>query len=230
MIELFFLCERRAGLSHAEYAAHLLTRHAPLALRHHRQLRGYTVSVVEEALDGAAAIDSVNALAFDSLADFEERPYESPAGERLVTDDHARFLGGAAGYAGHSQLYRDAQAAGEPGAVTSGTQWICALRRSARLTPERFHAALASAFVPDLLAGQPGATRVAVVRVERKLFPAGAPDWDAFVQLGFADSHRAPLHPFDSPDCAVTLRRRVAAMCDATAVWRVREHVQRRAT
>lgn len=230
MVEILFLCARRSNLSHAEYAAHLLVRHVPLALRHHPRLRAYAVNVVDEALDGAEPIDSVNALAFDSLADFEAHPYDSPDGERRMTEDHARFLGGAAGYAGRTRVHHDAQLAGELGVATRGTQWICGLRRRARLSAERFHDALASAFVPDLLAGQPGATRVAVLRVERKLYPESAPDWDAFVQLGFADAARAPLHPFDSPDCAVTLRRRVSAMCEATAIWRVREHVQRRAT
>ena len=76
-----------------------------------------------------------------------------------------------------------------------------------------------------MLAGQPFATRVVLDRVERTLFPPDAPGWDAFYQVTFADAARAPAHPFDSPDCAVTLRRRVAALCEATAVWRVRERV-----
>ncbi|HKC49450.1 MAG TPA: EthD domain-containing protein [Myxococcota bacterium] len=230
MVEIFFLCARRAGLSHAEYAAHLLLRHAPLALRHHPRLRGYALHVVEESLGDSEPIDSVNALAFDSFADFAEHPYDSAEGERLVIEDHARFLGGAAGYTGHGQIHHDAQPGSELGVATPGTQWICALRRRARLSAARFHDALGSAFVPDLLAGQPGATRVAILEVERKLYAESAQDWDAFVQLGFADAARAPLHPFDSPDCGQSLRRRVAALCEATAVWRVREYVQRRAS
>jgi hypothetical protein len=230
VVEILFLCTRRPGLSHADYAAHLLARHAPLALRHHPRLRAYAVNVVDEALGDAEPIDSVNALQFDALADFEEHLYDSPEGERLVTEDHARFLAGASGYAGRTRVHHDVQLAGEPGSATRGTQWVGALRRRGQLSAERFHDALDSAFVPDLLAGQPGATRLAILRVERKLYPDSAPDWDAFVQLGFADAARAPLHPFDSPDCAVSLRRRVAALCGATAVWRVREHVQRRAT
>jgi len=71
---------------------------------------------------------------------------------------------------------------------------------------------------------------VSLGRVERKLFPDDAPDWDAFCELGFADAARAPAHPFDSPDCAMTLRRRVAALCAAAAVWRVREHLRRSAS
>ena len=224
------MCAARAGLSHADYAAHLLERPVPLALRHHARLRGYAVSVVEEALDGADPIDSANALTYDSLADFQAGAYDSPAGERLVTEDHARFLGGAAGYATRVQVHLDAQPIGELGSATPGARWLCALRRRTRVTPERFSESLASAFVPDLLASQPGATYVAIARVERKLFPESAPDWDAFCEIGFADPARAPSHPFDSPDCAVTLRRRVAALCDATAIWRVREYVQRRAS
>ncbi|MFI5316848.1 MAG: EthD domain-containing protein [Myxococcota bacterium] len=228
MVRIFFLCARRADLSHAEYASHLLERHAPLALRHHARLRGYAVSIVDDALDGAEPIDSVNALTYDSLADFEAQAYDSLAGERLVTEDHARFLGGTAGYATRAQVQHGAQPAGEPGSASAGTQWLCALRRRANLSPERFSDSLASALLPDLLASQPGATRIEISRVERVLFPPGAPDWDAFCGIGFADAARAPAHPFDSPDCALTVRRRIAALCGATAVWRVREYVQRR--
>src|SRR5258706_43158 len=85
-----------------------------------------------------SSIDSVNALAFDSLADFAEHAYDAAEGERLVTEDHARFLGGAAGYAGHRQVHHDAQPAAELGVATPGTQWICALRRRARLSAGRF--------------------------------------------------------------------------------------------
>src|SRR5258706_1306034 len=159
VVEIFFLCARRAGLSHAEYAAHLLLRHAPLALRHHPRLRGYALHVVEESLGDSEPIDSVNALAFDSFADFAEHPYDSAEGERLVIEDHARFLGGAAGYAGRGQIHHDAQPGSELGVATPGTQWICALRRRARLSAARFHHALGSGFVPDLLPGQPGPTR-----------------------------------------------------------------------
>ena len=228
VLRLFFLCRRAPGLSHAQYAEHLLARHAPLALRHHVGLRGYALHVVEEALDGAEPIDSANALDYATLADFEANVYDSPEGERLVTEDHARFLGDAAGYAARPELHHDAQPAAPLGAASAGTHWLCALRRRSALSAERFADALAHSVVPDLRAGQPGLTRIGVDRVERKLFPAAAPDWDAFLELGFADAARAPAHPFDSPDCAVTVRRRIAALCDATAVWRVREHVLRR--
>ena len=217
MVKLWFLCTRRAGLSHAQYAEHLLVRHAPLALRHHTSLRGYALNLVEECGAGAAAIDSLNVLEYDALADFETRNYDSPEGERIVTEDHARFLGAASGY--------QAVALAAHGAPSPGTKWVCALRRQPRLSAERFAAALVAELLPEVLAAQPFAARVALERVERKLFPGDAPDWDAFYQVSFADAARAPLHPFDSPDCAVTLRRRVAALCEAAAVWRVAERV-----
>jgi EthD domain-containing protein len=228
VVRLFFLCRRAPGLSHGQYAEHLLARHAPLALRHHVGLRGYAVHLVEDALAGAEPIDSINALDYDALADFEAHAFDSPEGERLVTADHARFLGGASGYATRVQLHGDAPPATPLGAASPGAHWRCALRRRPALPAERFADALAHAVVPDLLAGQPGLTRIGVASVEKKLFPDSAPDWHAFLELGFADAARAPAHPFDSPDCAVTVRRRIAALCDATAVWRVREHVLRR--
>jgi hypothetical protein len=105
-------------------------------------------------------------------------------------------------------------------------KWICALRRTERLSAEVFATRLETEVVPEILAGQPGVTSVVIDRVERKLYDAGRA-WDAFLELGYADPARAPLHPFDSFDCAVSLRGRIARLCDATAVWRVTEHVAR---
>jgi hypothetical protein len=180
-------------------------------------LRGYALNLVEEGGDDARAIDSLNVLEYDALADFEMRNYDSPEGERIVTADHARFLGNASGY--------EARELAAHGAPSAGAKWICALRRRERLAPERFATALVADLLPEVLAGQPFATRVVLDRVERTLFPADAPAWDAFYQVTFADAARAPAHPFDSPDCAVTLRRRVAALCEAAVLWQVREQV-----
>lgn len=222
MPELAFLCSRRAGLTRAQYAEHLLERHAPLALRHHATLRGYVLNVV----DGDGPVDSVNQLHYDALADFELRNYDSADGARLVTEDHARFLGAAAGYLCHETVYRDERARAALGRRSPGVKWISALRRSAPMDPARFADALEAELVPEILAGQPGATRVAIARVERKLYPVGD-DWDAFIESSFDDEARTPLHPFDSFDCAVSLRGRVARLCDATTTWRVSEYVQR---
>jgi hypothetical protein len=207
---LWFLCSRRDGLAHGAYARHLLERHVPLALRHHATLRRYVVNVVDEALDGAPPIDSVNQLGYDALADFETRNYDSPEGERLVTEDHARFLGGAHGFATEPRVVA---AAREP----VRTKWLCALRTRADLAAE---------LVPEIAAAHPKLASLALARVERKLWPGGG-DWTHFLELGFADETAAPAHPFDSYDCQLSLRRRVAALCPERAVWRVTEHVAR---
>ncbi len=226
VLKLIFLCTRRADLDHAAYAAHLLERHAPLALRHHATLRRYVLNVVDEPLAGAEPIDSVNALYYERLEDFEPRNYDSPEGERVVTEDHARFLGGAAGYLTHESVYREEAQSSERGSRSPGVKWICALRRAARLSADRFAARLETEVVPELLGGQASASHVALDRVERKLYDAGE-DWDAFLETRFADTARAPAHPFDSFDCAASLRGRVARLCDATAIWRVAEYVER---
>lgn len=193
VVKLIFLCARRPGLGHAEYVAHLLERHAKLALRHHTSLRRYVLNVVA----GDDAIDSVNALHYDTLEDFEKRNYDSAEGERLVTEDHARFLGGAAGYLTQERVYL---------AEPAGVKWICALRTDTRLETE---------LVPELLADRRGISSIVVDRVERKLYDVGA-DWDAFLEVRLA-----------SDDGAVSLRGRIARLTDATALWRVAEYVER---
>ena len=202
VVKLIFLCVRRPGLTHVQYATHLLERHAPLALRHHASLRRYVLNVV----DADDEIDSVNALHYDALEDFEKRNYDSAEGERIVTEDHARFLGGAAGYLTQESVYR-ADSPGPPAGTRSpGVKWICALRRSARLETE---------FVPELLADQPDVSSVVIDRVERKLYEAGA-DWDAFLEVRLA-----------SDEGSVSLRARIDRLTGATAIWRVVEYVER---
>jgi hypothetical protein len=200
MVKLVFLCARRPGITHAQYASHLLERHAPLALRHHPGLRRYVLNVVE----GDAAIDSVNELHFDALEDFEKRAYDSPEGERIVTEDHGRFLGGTAGYLVQERVHRSAASAGEPSA--RGVKWICALRDAARAERE---------LVPELLDEEPGVAELRIDRVVRKLYDSGA-DWQAFLELRFG-----------SHELAHARRGRIERLGDAGAIWRVAEHVMR---
>ena len=95
MVHLVFLCRRRPDITHADYATRLLEGHVPLALRHHPTMRRYVVNIVEGSLDDAPSLDSVGELWFDSLADYEERLYDSPDGRRIIAADVARFMGGA---------------------------------------------------------------------------------------------------------------------------------------
>src|SRR5436309_13758633 len=99
MTKLFFLCHRRADLTHDEYAERLLGGHVPLALAHHATLRRYVVNVVEGTRGTAPPLDSIGTLWFDSLADYRERLYDSPAGARAIAGDVAGFLRRPHGYA-----------------------------------------------------------------------------------------------------------------------------------
>jgi hypothetical protein len=222
VLKLIFLCARLRQLSHAEYAAHLLERHAPLALRHHTSLRRYVLNVV----DGDDALDSVNALSYDALEDFEKRNYDSAEGERVVSEDHARFLGFASGYLTRERVVRADAPATAMGTRSPGVKWISALRRTARLSADDFAARLETEVVPDILASQPLLASLVIDHVERRLYDAGEA-WDAFLETRFADVSRAPLGPFDTFDCAVSLRGRIQRLTDATAVWRVTEYVER---
>jgi len=80
MVKLVFLCRRRPDLTHERYVELLLGGHVPLALRHHPALRRYVVNIVEDTRGPAPPLDSIGELWFDTLADYRERLYDSPAG------------------------------------------------------------------------------------------------------------------------------------------------------
>lgn len=201
MKKLLFFCRRLPELTHAAYAAHLLERHAPLALRHHASLAGYSLDLVEQTDPDAPAIDSINALWYDTLEDFRERNYDSPAGERLVTEDHARFLGGADGYVTREAVELAGDAV--PGARAPGSKRVYALAcDDADRWLERS--------VPALLADR--AIRGLVIdRIEENLYDTG-PHWDLVCEI-WRDAG-APERPLPCDPAP----RRVAA-------YRTAEHV-----
>lgn len=90
MVKLIFCCRRRPELTPERYASLLLGGHVPLALRHHPTMRRYVVNVVEQMPQGFAALDSIGELSFDTLADYEERLYDSDAGRAVIARAGAR--------------------------------------------------------------------------------------------------------------------------------------------
>src|SRR2546425_6384090 len=97
MVKLVFLCRRRSDLTHERYVGRLLEGHVPLALRHHPTLRRYVVNIVEGTRGPAPPLDSIGELWFDTLADYRERLYDSPAGASIIARDVAGFLGRTGG-------------------------------------------------------------------------------------------------------------------------------------
>src|SRR2546428_2653107 len=98
MVKLVFLCRRRPDITHERYAELLLRGHVPLALRHHPALRRYVVNIVEDTRGPAPPLDSIGELWFDTLADYRERLYDSPAGARIIARDVAGLMGSTAAH------------------------------------------------------------------------------------------------------------------------------------
>ena len=93
MVKLIFLCRRRPDITHERYSELLLSGHVAIALKHHPMMRHYLVNIVEQSPAGWDARDSIGELSFDSLDDFHDRLYDSPAGRQIGERDVAGFMG-----------------------------------------------------------------------------------------------------------------------------------------
>ena len=181
MIKLFFLCRRRADISHARYVELLLGGHVPLALAHHPTLRRYVVNVVDGMRGDVPEVDSIGELWFDSLADYRERLYDSPSGREIIERDVARFLGAADAYVAVEHVEREP--ATTPLGRTPGEKLIACLVRRPGMTRDAFaahwrdrHAALALR--------HHATTRYVRNVVQERLTRTGA-DYDGIAELVF---------------------------------------------
>lgn len=227
MVKLVFFCRRRPEVSHERYAAWLLERHVPLALRHHPAMRGYVVNIVEVTPPGAPELDSVGELVFDTLADYRERLYDSPAGARVIAEDVAGFLGAADAYATTEHVQR----AGTPaplGVRTPGVKLICPLVRRAGMSHAEFVAHWLDHHVPLARRHHPALTRYVTNVVEARLSETG-PDLDGIAELWFSSADVLRDGLFDSPSGERLVREDIARFIGWTTPYRVAEYVQKRA-
>ena len=98
-IERIVFIKRLPSLSHEEFADHWLTRHTPLARRHHPRMCRYVQNLVTGTITpGAPEVDGVAELGFASRADLEQRMYDSPRGRDVIAADVARFIDVPAGW------------------------------------------------------------------------------------------------------------------------------------
>jgi uncharacterized protein (TIGR02118 family) len=98
-VKLYCPLTRRAGMSHVQFVDHWLTRHVPLALRHHPGLTRYVNNVVDQSLSpDAPAWDGFAELHLATSGDWHNGLFDSPAGERIVRDDIVRFIGRTGAY------------------------------------------------------------------------------------------------------------------------------------
>lgn len=221
MVKLIFLCRRRPDISHDRYADLLLRGHVPIALRHHPTLRRYIINIVERGPEDELELDSIGELSFDTLADYHERLYDSPEGQRLVAADVAEFMGGAHAYA-TTEVVQKSVLARPISARAPGVKMCCPLRRRPDLTHEEFVRHWQTVHVPLALEHHPHMTRYVTNIVDRRLSP-DAPDWD-----GFADITIDPTHPlFGSPDGERIIRDDIARFIGHTFPYFVAEYVQK---
>jgi uncharacterized protein (TIGR02118 family) len=222
MVKLIFLCRRRPDLTHEQYVERLRRGHVPIALRHHPAMRRYTVNIVDQAPGGEEPIDSIGELWFDTLADYRERLYDSPEGERIVQRDVAGFLGGAHAYATTEYVQRRG-ATPTLGERTPGVKMFCPLRRRADLTREQFTAHWLGTHVPLALEHHPQMVRYITNVVDQRL-SSTAPHWDGFAEISFASAADARERLFGSPDGERIIRDDIGRFIGHTFAYWVGEY------
>lgn len=227
MVKLVFFCRRRHDLGHDEYVRRVLEGHVPLALRHHPTLRGYVVNVVEDAPPDLPAVDSVGELWFDSLADFHERLYDSPAGRAAIERDVAGFMGGADAYVTTEHVQQRSGPPAPAGTRSPGVKLVCPVRRRPDLDHEAFVAHWLDRHVPLALRHHPGLASYVTNVIEGRVDGAPA-EWDGIAELHFASADDFRTGLFDSPAGEAAIRSDMARFIGRTGAYRVAEYVQRR--
>jgi uncharacterized protein (TIGR02118 family) len=227
MVKLLFLCRRRAEIGHARYAELLLRGHVPIALQHHPLMRQYVVNIVEPSPADGDDLDSIGELHFDSLSDFRERLYDSPAGEQIVHHDVQGFMGGADAYATTEHIQKAANPPAALGARSPGVKLVCPIRRRPDRTHEQFVDHWLNRHVPLALRHHPGLTKYVTNVVDQRL-SASAPELDGIAELHFGDAGEPPPAMFDSPEGERAIREDIARFIGDTKAYRVAEYVQKR--
>ena len=225
MVKMIFVCRRRDGVDHARYARMVLEDHVPIALRHHPAMRAYTVNIVERVPRGAAEIDSIGELSFDSLADYRERLYDSAVGERIVHADVARFMGGADAYATTEHVHKVAPRGVARGECSPGVKMFCPVRRRPGMTHAEFVDHWLHRHVPLALEHHPGLARYVTNVVDQGLSPQGE-EWDGFSELHFATREDFAARFFASAESERIIREDIRRFIGHTLGYVVAEYVQ----
>src|SRR5439155_20895388 len=155
MVKLVFLCRRRPDITHERYAELLLRGHVPLALRHHPTLRRYVVNCVRDTCGPAPPLDSIGELWFDTLADYRERLYDSPAGAGIIARDVAGFVGSAAAFVTTEHVHRTPAAPPDLGRRVPGGKPFACLEPARGMTRAAFSAHWLERHVPLALRHHP---------------------------------------------------------------------------
>jgi len=225
MVKLVFLCRRRPDLTHERYAELLLRGHVPLALRHHPTLRRYVVNIVEDTRGPAPPLDSIGELWFDSLADYRERLYDSPAGADIIARDVARFMGTAAAYLTTEHVHRMPAAPPALGRRAPGGKLFACLERVPRMSYVAFRAHWLERHVP--LALRHHATTHYLTNVVDERLGGGGPDYDGFAELAFASAEDVRGRMYHSPEGRAEIEADIPRFIARVHAYLVAEYVER---
>lgn len=226
MVKLIFLCRRRPDITHERYSELLLSGHVPIALRHHPLMRRYVVNIVERSPPDWEELDSIGELSFDSLTDFHERLYDSPAGKEIVQHDVAGFMGGADAYATTEHVHRSTEMATVFGRRTPGVKMVCPLIRRPDMTHDEFVAHWLTNHVPLALAHHPGMTKYVTNVVAQRLGDS-RPELDGVAELYFPSPEALRTGLFSSPEGERLIREDILRFIGRTAAYYVAEYPQK---
>ena len=92
-VEMLVAVRRAPAVDAAGFDAHWRDRHAPLALRHHPGMWEYRQLVVRAIhTPGSPDFDGIAVIGFPTHEDLRDRLYDSPAGQKVIEEDVARFI------------------------------------------------------------------------------------------------------------------------------------------
>jgi uncharacterized protein (TIGR02118 family) len=226
MVKLIFLCRRRRDITHARYAELLLSGHVPIALRHHPSMRRYVVNIVERTPGDWEELDSIGELSFDSLDDFRERLYDSPAGKEIVQRDVAGFMGGADAYLTTEHVPRAVDTPAVFGVRAPGVKLVCPVVRRDGMSHAEFVEHWLTSHVPLALMHHPGMTKYVTNVVAGRLGDSG-PDLDGIGELHFPSAEALRTGMFDSPEGERVIRADMARFIGRSAAYGVAEYRQK---
>jgi uncharacterized protein (TIGR02118 family) len=226
MVKLIFLCRRREDITHARYSELLLSGHVPIALKHHPAMRRYVVNIVEQSPAGWDALDSIGELSFDSLDDFRDRLYDSPAGRQIVERDVAGFMRGADAYVTTEHVQRAPSASQPVGTRAPDVKLVCPVVRRDGMSHQEFVAHWFTRHVPLALQHHPRMSRYVTNVVDQRLGDSG-PQLDGIAELHFPSAQALATGMFDSPEGERIIRDDMARFIGRTAAYRVAEYPQK---
>ena len=228
MVKMIFFCNRKAAITHNQYASMVLDDHVPLALRHHPTMRRYVVNIVDHTPQGETEYDSVAELSFDTIEDYRRHLYDTPEGEEIIGRDVARFMGGAAAYVTTEHVHKELDRPAPLGARHDIVKMICPIRRREGTSHEEFVDHWLERHRPLALRHHPGLLRYVANVVDDYATPS-APPLDGIGELYFASFDSLRQEMFDSADGEEIIRRDIERFIGHTTGYIATEYVQKRA-